>query len=66
MDSVRWSPSPQGISVVGTALATFVVLSRKPSVSPRNEIISLCRGFKSSHIIYKNKNKNKNNSAVEN
>lgn len=46
MDPVRWWPSgvPQGMSIIGTALATFGVLSRMPGVSPRIRVLGALGG----------------------
>lgn len=62
MDPVRWWPSgvPQGWTIVGTALATFTVLSRIPGVSPRLRVLGALgsAGVTASQITY--------HSAVEN
>nr|AYE93238.1 hypothetical protein C0995_000067 [Termitomyces sp.]AYE93254.1 hypothetical protein C0995_000066 [Termitomyces sp.] len=62
MDPPRWWPSgvPQGWAIVGTALATFGVLSRMPGVSPRGRVIGALAsgGVSATQITY--------NSAIEN
>jgi len=62
MDPVRWWPSgvPQGWAIVGTALATFSVLSKIPGVSPRLRVLGALgsAGVTASQVTY--------HSAVEN
>nr|QWO71373.1 DNA polymerase [Termitomyces sp. DKA64] len=62
MDPPRWWPSgvPQGWAIVGSALTTFVVLSRIPGVSPRGRVLGALAsgGVSVSQITY--------NSAIEN
>jgi hypothetical protein len=56
MDPVRWWPSgvPQGWAIVGTALATFTVLSKIPGVTPRLRVLGALgsAGVSASQITY--------------
>ena len=62
VDPVRWWPSgvPQATSVVGTALATYLALSKMPGVSPRLRVLGSLgsAGVTATQITY--------HSAIEN
>ena len=62
MDPVRWWPSgvPQGMSIIGTAVATFAALSRMNGVSPRLRVLGALgsAGVAGTQIMY--------HSAIEN
>lgn len=62
VDPVRWWPSgvPQGWTVIGTALASYVALSKIPGVSPRFRVLGSLgsAGVSASQITYQ--------SAIEN